>query len=229
MTANQVRRTNPHATAEFTQLFGPPPLFKSEDKRIYEAILEGLAQEERPRSFIARILLRDVADLVYQRLWLRSVGSRLIRQAHKNKMQENISYTIQAATLLRGHVRDKARLDEINADTKKKVTEYSKAKEGPVDEVAIFVGWIENYERVQSLLAALDKNLTDTLKLLDEYRDGLGQRVGQVADSLGAASLRPGSSVRRRQLHSMSVARRSQPSSRYPRNAVKRAQGTADH
>jgi hypothetical protein len=39
-------------------------------------------------------------------------------------------------------------------------------------------------EQVQALLAAADKKFSDTLKLLDEYRHGLGQRVRQVADEI---------------------------------------------
>jgi len=211
MAAKQVRNMNAHISAEFTELFGPAPLFKIEDKTIYEGILEGLAQEERPQSFIAHILLRDVADLVYQRLWLRSVGSRLIRQAHKDKIRKDVHAVIELANLLRGRASDKA----IDADKQKRLTELEKAEGGPVDEAALFLGWIGNYERVQSLLAAADKRLSDTLKLLDEYRDGLGERVRQIAGSLGGASPGPRSSTRRRGLHDMSVPQRSRSSTRY--------------
>jgi hypothetical protein len=68
MTTKEVISATPKVAEEFTKLFGPPPLFQTDDKAMYEAILDGLAAEEKPRSFIARILIRDVADLVYQRL-----------------------------------------------------------------------------------------------------------------------------------------------------------------
>jgi hypothetical protein len=135
MTKKEVISATSKVAAEFSKLFGPPPLLKTGDKAIYDAILEGLAEDEKPRNFIARILLRDVADLVYQRLWLGRLGPRLIR----------------------------------------------KPEDGPGDEAAVFYRWIGNYERLQKLLAAVDKKLGDTLKLLDEYRHGLGQRVRQVA------------------------------------------------
>jgi hypothetical protein len=227
MAANQLRITNTHVAAEFTRLFGPAPLVKIEDKTIYEALLGGLAQEERPQSFIARILLRDVADLLYQRLWLRSLYGRLIRQAHKEKIREDVHNFIKYTDLLKSVKRgcDKAEIDKIDAYKQKHITELNKAKEGPVDEAALFLGWIGNYERIQRLLAALDKNLSDTLKLLDEYRDGLGQRVRQVANSVVAASLAPRSSPKRRQLQSVSLTRRSAPSSsRYTGRSIQRAQ-----
>ena len=81
MTKKKVISPTPNVAAEFAKLFGPPPLFKSDHTAIYEAILEGLAEEEKSRSFIARILIRDVADLVYQRLWLRSLARAPPHQA----------------------------------------------------------------------------------------------------------------------------------------------------
>jgi hypothetical protein len=77
MTKKEVTSATPKVAAEFNKLFGPPPLLQPEDKAIYDAIVGGLAQDEKPRCFIARILIRDVADLVYQRLWLRRTGTRL--------------------------------------------------------------------------------------------------------------------------------------------------------
>jgi hypothetical protein len=221
MAKKQVINATPNVAAEFTKLFGPPPLFKTEDNAIYNAILEGLAQDEKPRSFIARVLLRDVADLVYQRLWLGGLGTRLIRQAHKEKLQVSAKIAKIEADMFRktihyNHARlsvkpkadvpnanksesgadkseseaekAKAELDKIDATIdavmKENLTQLRKAEDGPVDEAALFPMWIEKYERIQSLLAAVDKKLSDTLKLLDEYRHGLGHRVRQVADEI---------------------------------------------
>ena len=54
MSKKQVITATPKVAAEFIKLFGPPPLFRTEDNAIFNAILEGLAEEEKPRSFIAR-------------------------------------------------------------------------------------------------------------------------------------------------------------------------------
>jgi hypothetical protein len=174
MAKKQVISVTPKVAAEFSKLFGPPPLFKTDDKAIYNAILEGLAEDEKPRSFIARILIRDVADLVYQRLWFGGLGPRLIRQAHENSLQT------------RGILADVYRetLGEKSAQTQEALTQLRKAEDGPIDEAAVFCLWIGNYERLQSLVAAADKKLSDTLMLLDEHRHGLGQRVRQVTDEI---------------------------------------------
>jgi hypothetical protein len=174
MTTKEVISATPKVAAEFTQLFGPPPLFKTDDKAMYEAILDGLAEEEKPRSFIARTLIRDVADLVYQRLWLRSLGPRLTRQALRNKVEV-------AATM--GEL-SRDLLGEKSSVKDESLSQLRAAAEGPFDEAYVFLGWIGHYERVQSLLAAADDKLRDTLKLLDEYRHGLGQRIRQIADEI---------------------------------------------
>jgi hypothetical protein len=174
MAKKELIGATPTVAAEFNKLFGQPPLLKADHKAIYSVILEGLAEEEKPRSFLARILIRDVADLVYQRLWLRDLGPGLIRQAHKNRLR---TYAAVA-----GLGRDPP--GERSAQTQEVLTKLTEAENGPVDEAAVFQMWIGNYERLQSLLAAADKKLSDTLKLLDEYRHGLGQRVHQVADEI---------------------------------------------
>jgi hypothetical protein len=208
MAKKEVINVTPRAAAEFKKLFGPPPLLNPEDSKIYDAILNGLAEDEKPRSFIARILLRDVADLVYQRLWLAGLATRLISQAHKQRIRgwadhyTNDAYSrklrLRAGSskleLKPGIPADgagseaekalEAEIDKIDVETAEKLTNLVKAAKGPVDGANVFLDWISHYERVQSLLAAVDKRFRDTLNLLDDYRQGLGQRVRQVADEI---------------------------------------------
>jgi hypothetical protein len=211
MAKKEVIKVTPHAAAEFKKLFGPPPLLNPEDSKIYDAILNGLAQDEKPCSFIARILLRDVADLVYQKLWLRGLATGLIRQVHKQRVRSWADHFRSDAEDRKRKLREnnagssklqfkpglppdgaesetkealEAEIDKIDAATAKKLTELAKAADGPVDEAALFHSWIANYERVQELLTAVDKKFSDTCKLFDEYRHGLGQRVRQVADEI---------------------------------------------
>jgi hypothetical protein len=75
-------------------------------------------------------------------------------------------------------------LGEKSRVTEEKLSQLRAAAEGPFDEAYVFLGWIGHYERVQTLLAAADDKLRDTLKLLDDYRHGLGQRVRQIADEI---------------------------------------------
>src|SRR5262249_21798474 len=201
MAKKQVTNATPNIAAEFTKLFGPPPLLKTEDSAIYSAILEGLAQDEKPRSFIARILIRDVADLVYQRLWLGGLGTRLIKEAHKERVRFSVDMAETSANMSKQTLQKKlalssgkpkadvpnadkseseaekalkAEIDKIDAELTERLRQLLEVAKGPVDEAAVFSRSIGKYERVQSLLAIVDKKFSATLKLLDEYRYGLG-------------------------------------------------------
>ena len=75
-------------------------------------------------------------------------------------------------------------LAEMDAETNEKLAKVQKAKEAPIDEVACFDQWIDKEERIDEQLAEVDRNIRITLKLLDEHRTGLGQRLRQVADEI---------------------------------------------
>jgi hypothetical protein len=76
------------------------------------------------------------------------------------------------------------RLAEVDAETDKRLGELRKAKDGPIDEAASFDQWIDRVERIDEELAMVEQNIRITLKLLDEHRNGLGERLRQVADDI---------------------------------------------
>jgi hypothetical protein len=76
----------------------------------------------------------------------------------------------------------KKQLAEIDAETDEKVAKMQKAKQAPIDEAAYFDQWIDKEERINKELAQVEQNIRITLKLLDEHRTGLGQRLRQVTD-----------------------------------------------
>jgi len=80
--------------------------------------------------------------------------------------------------------RMKKQLAEIDAETNEKLAKLQKAKEAPIDEAAYFDQWIDKVERINEELAQVEQNIRTTLKLLDEHRTGLGQRLRQVTDEI---------------------------------------------
>jgi len=76
------------------------------------------------------------------------------------------------------------RLAEVDAETNQKLAELQKSKDEPFDEAATFDQWIDAAERIDDELAMVEQNIRITLKLLDEHRTGLGQRLRQVADEI---------------------------------------------
>jgi hypothetical protein len=81
-------------------------------------------------------------------------------------------------------LRMKQQLAEIDAETNEKLAKLQKAKEAPIDEAACFDQWIDKVERINEELAQVEQNIRTTLKLLDEHRTGLGQRLRQVTDEI---------------------------------------------
>jgi hypothetical protein len=81
-------------------------------------------------------------------------------------------------------LRMKKQLAEIDDELKEKLAKLQKAKEGPIDEAACFDQWIDKVERINEEMAQVEQNIRTTLKLLDEHRTGLGQRLRQVADEI---------------------------------------------
>jgi hypothetical protein len=239
MAAKQLRNTNTHIAAKFTRLFGPPPLLQIEDTKIYEAILERLAREERPQTVIAWILIRDLADLVYQRLWLGGLGMRLIKHVHRSKPRSDLVAKVRreldeifGEAFKRTTSKDGEAIEhnneEIDSCEQSEVPEEAQAEAAPIDEAATFAEWIGSYERVQDLLEAADKKFTNTLKLLDERRDGVGRRVREVADAVVVVSPRPIPSRKERPSRRMSLPRRSARSrSRCPDRSTPMKSGAA--
>ena len=205
---------NSTSAAQFRELFGPPPVLKAEDEKNYEAILCGLARDVRPQNLIEQILVRDLADSVYETQWLRRLRNGVVKQAHKDKLQQR-RYEVAAAAELRkrslrggtepasfftevnqkagGLDADKhapeakaidAEIGKIDAEAQEMLAELEKAEHGPVDEAALFQSWIGPYEQVERRLAAAMEQFRTTLEQLDEHRRGLGQRLRQVVDEI---------------------------------------------
>jgi hypothetical protein len=81
-------------------------------------------------------------------------------------------------------LRMKKQLAEIDAETNERLAKLQKAKDAPIDEAASFDQWIDKVERINHELAQVEQNIRITLKLLDEHRTGLGQRLRQVPDEI---------------------------------------------
>jgi hypothetical protein len=76
------------------------------------------------------------------------------------------------------------RLAAVDAKANQKLAELQKAKDDPFDEAKILDQWIDAVERIDGELAMVEQNIRLSLKQLDDYRTGLGQRLRQVADEI---------------------------------------------
>jgi hypothetical protein len=180
--------------AEIRKSFGPPPVLNSDDIKIHDAILCGLAQAVRPRDFFEWMYLHDLADVSYQIQWLRRLKVALIRQSHKENLQRFATNVTAGAALEKQRLRDradreaetklKAEIDKIDTKTQAKLKSLEDAEDGPVDEAGLFVSWIGCYERAERLLATAEMRRSAILKELDDHRQGLGQRLRHACDEI---------------------------------------------
>jgi hypothetical protein len=200
-------KPTPNIPVEFCELFGPPPLHKAEDEKIYNALLCSLAKDFGPLDTIGRILLRDLADYTYTIHWLRRLLSKLVREVHKQDLarraeklvadtQQRIEYAkvyrnltdqkpnISAADKATAEAALKAQTEKIQTEAQQKLAELQRAEDGEVDEAALFRNWIPLYIAVQDQLSLVEGKFHTTVDLLDEHQQGLGHRLRKVAETI---------------------------------------------
>jgi hypothetical protein len=213
MPTDAVTKLNRNIPAKYKTPFGSPPLHDIEDQKIYDAILCGLAQDIRPQDCIERILLRDLADHVYEIQWLRRLKHRVIRQAHREEMVRRAKAVIAAADVRKITLRNqseaasaptkpkvdvpdankpaldaemalKAEIEKIDAETRQKLAKLQEAEDGPIDEAALLRNWIAPHDLVDSRLTVTESKFRATLEQFDEHRSGLGQHLRQRAEKI---------------------------------------------
>jgi hypothetical protein len=200
---------DPKIPTEFVNWFGAPAVLTSEDLRNHNSILCGLYLTIEPQDFIELVLISDLAYYIQKAQGLRRLKVNVIRQANKEKFERLESELVLEAKDRKEKLQKESALDsllvdrrqgsnrdahaqtklaiefeKIDTETNKKSAELQKAKDGPIDEAASFDQWIDRVERIDKELAMAQQNIRITLKLLDEHRTGLGQRLRQATDEI---------------------------------------------
>lgn len=211
MSTDVVKKPNRNIPAEYKALFGPPPLYKTEDEKNYNTILCGLEQDVRPQDHFERTFVRDLTDLAYEIQWWRRLRNRLIRQVHKEDLQRQAAEVVLRAKSrkdsLRGgggfgsfykskdvpdpNERDSeaettvnAEMKKIDADTESALAELKQAEHGPIDEAALFRHWIALDDLVQRRLTVAKEQFSMTCMLLEQHREGLGQLLRRFDETI---------------------------------------------
>jgi hypothetical protein len=179
MSTDVVKKPNRNIPAEYKALFGPPPLYKTEDEKNYNAILCGLEQDVRPQDHFRTDLRSRPHRPCLRNSMARRLRNRLIRQVHKEDLQRRAAEVVLRANSrkdsLRGgggfesfykskdvpdpNERDSeaettvnAEMKKIDADTESALAELRQAEHGPIDEAALFRHWIALDDLVQRRL-----------------------------------------------------------------------------
>jgi chemotaxis regulatin CheY-phosphate phosphatase CheZ len=207
MSKTVVAKSNANIAAEFTKLFGPPPLHKPEDEQIYDAILCGLTKDIGPLDTNEQILVRDLTDFVYEIQRLRRLSNELIREVHKQDLARQGQKLLADAQLRIDYIKadresaarnpnlsapEKAsaesafgpKIEQIQKEARQKLEELKKAEDGEIDEAALFRNWLPFYVAIQDQLTRLEGKFRNTLKFFEEYRQGLGQQLRKIVETI---------------------------------------------
>jgi hypothetical protein len=142
-------------------MWGAPALLSSEDSEIYRKYLLMVAQAVRPADIIEWLWLKDIVDYTWEVRRLRRIKSQLIERHHDQLRRELIERHVQAGK-----------------PVPKKITI------GEFTTVGFFVEELDNYERIDALLAAAEGRLIALLREIDRRRDGLASRLRKASDDI---------------------------------------------
>jgi hypothetical protein len=67
-----------HLPAKIRALLGKPPLLANEDLSDYNALLNELAREVKPKDFIEWLWVKDIADLTWEIIRLRRIKAAYV-------------------------------------------------------------------------------------------------------------------------------------------------------
>lgn len=71
------------------RIFGPPPLVGDEDPQLYKELFSLLADEYRPNDIVAWLLVKDLADLHWERLRERRLKAEVIKIYQEQPAEES--------------------------------------------------------------------------------------------------------------------------------------------
>jgi hypothetical protein len=211
MSTDVVVKPNRNIPAEYKRLFGPPPLYKVEDETYYNATLCGFDQDVNPRDHVEKILVRDLADQAYEIQWWRRLRNRVMRQVHKEEFRRRAGDVVHAADIRKRSLRGSddfasffgtkqvpdpnqrtpeaeatlnAEIQKIDAETEATLAELRQAEHGPIDEAALFRNWIPLHDLIEKRLTVAEEKFAMALTQLEQHRDGLGQLLRRVAETI---------------------------------------------
>jgi hypothetical protein len=84
--------------SQIAQIFGLPPLIAGEDPRLYKELFLLLADEHEPRNIGDWLLVKDLADLQWERLRERQLKAEVIEIYQKrpsDESDEQITYVMR--------------------------------------------------------------------------------------------------------------------------------------
>src|SRR5262245_26924269 len=199
---------------EVLELVGSPPILPTEDESLYYTMMALFADSIRPDDLITWMLVKDLADHRLEIARYRRIKAAIVAAPSRKKLEEQRSYwrdyakdrarnlTAEAARqkeLLAKEKKPTEEIDKLKADIESKlasdiaeaeatgqaqVRAWKNVAINEADYVDTFSAWIENVERIDTLLQTAEARFGATLEEIDRHIRGLGQLLREQLDKV---------------------------------------------
>jgi hypothetical protein len=189
LAASEGRQPAAPVPAEVRLLLGPPPLAHFEDEDAFAQLEAALAAHVRPRDVIEWLRVRDIATLVFEAQRLRRAKAAMLALARRNGLKLIFTLTASrhdrqhgwpeeaAAAYLQGDEKAIARFRHILATTGLPAS--------VIDDAAVQAA-LEDFERLERLIAQADARRDAALRELQRSRDAAERRLAAAAEVVDA-------------------------------------------
>ena len=164
-----------------SDIFGPPPLYEGESVEDYNLLYGRLRAAVSPEDIIDEILVRDIMDLSWETLRLRRLKAKLMDVEAGKRLRQNIYRML-------GQPTDRAQLlqkwEKGEAVAKKRISDV--LNKGGFDhetnEVQSFSARLDDFERIDRLIAHSEVRRNNALREIDRHRDSVARRLREVIE-----------------------------------------------
>jgi hypothetical protein len=184
---------NPNLGILVLPRFDPAILVKESEKKL-SAIRDELSREIKPKSFIERMYVDDMARIICEMQQLRSFKSRFIRHNMQAALKILLQQVIVGSTPMESKLlrQDAEKLAEGWLGNKKDQTKIEKLFTAMyLDEVSIEAeAWrlvSADLDRIERMLTSLENRRDKVLKAIANYRGSLAIQLKQAARRISEA------------------------------------------
>jgi hypothetical protein len=178
--------------AELRQLFGPPPVLRSESTQSYDEIMTRLMEGFAPRNFIQQIYIKELADCT----WEMARYTRHKTLTMQARFQQRLEFQAQRQraaaqskdTLAKGpagQAREAATTpDDVLDGLVKEIDDMLLKPAAEIGHVRALEVVLVKLERINKLLDAARERRNNILEQIEAYKAGLGQRLRRISDKI---------------------------------------------
>lgn len=178
--------------AELRQLFGPPPVLRSETTQSYDEIMTRLMEGFAPRNFIQQIYIKELADCT----WEMARYTRHKTLTMEARFQQRLEFQTQRQraaaqskdTFAKGQARQGREAattpDDVLDGLVKEIDDILLKPVAELAHVCALEVVLVKLERVNKLLNAARARRNNILEQIEAYKAGLGQRLRRISDKI---------------------------------------------